>query len=265
MSLKWRQVCDKEPVEILFNLFFSEDPAHVHIATINIDDQPYPEKIFTVSSRSWNESSALNKEQASAYSSFYDYLELGVKHILTGLDHIAFLVGLLLLKLKRKNLIIVITGFTIGHSITLALGALNYITPASLFVEALIGYSIVIVAIECVACQNWCTGKVGTTGLSYAGWTQWAAAAEMPPHLSCMISTSAAGRWQQEIPYSYGVFQLYFGWCVYLVRRRITEMHGLQEYDWEAILQTLPISDIGEFMSPVGETCLLYTSPSPRD
>ena len=78
VSLKWRQVCNKEPVEILFNLFFSEDPTHVHIATINIDDQPYPEKIFTVSSRSWNESSALNKEQASAYSSFYDYLELGV-------------------------------------------------------------------------------------------------------------------------------------------------------------------------------------------
>ena len=151
VSLRWRQVCDKEPAEILFNLFFSEDSAHVHIATINIDKQPYPEKIFTVSSRSWNQSSSLNKEKISAYSSFYDYLELGVKHILTGLDHIAFLVGLLLLNLKRKNLIIVITGFTIGHSITLALGALNYITPASSFVESLIGYSIVVVAIECVA------------------------------------------------------------------------------------------------------------------
>jgi putative CocE/NonD family hydrolase len=108
--------------------------------------------------------------------------------------------------------------------------------------------------IEWVACQDWCTGKVGTTGLSYAGWTQWAAAAEMPPHLSCMISTSAAGRWQQEIPYSYGVFQLYFGWWVYLVRRRITEMHGLEEHDWEAILQRLPLSSIGDFMNPAGET-----------
>ena len=85
------------------------------------------------------------------YSSFYDYLEMGVSHILSGLDHIAFLLGLLLINLKRKNLIIVITGFTLGHSITLALGALNYITPASAFVESLIGYSIVIVAIECVA------------------------------------------------------------------------------------------------------------------
>ncbi|MBL11148.1 MAG: hypothetical protein CL402_11645 [Acidiferrobacteraceae bacterium] len=108
--------------------------------------------------------------------------------------------------------------------------------------------------IEWVACQDWCTGRVGTTGLSYAGWTQWAAAAEKPPHLSCMISTSAAGRWQQEIPYSYGVFQLYFGWWVYLVRRRITEMHGLEEHDWETILQTLPISAIGQFMNSVGET-----------
>ena len=151
VSLRWRQVCDKESAEILFNLFFSEDSTHVHIATINIDEQPYPEKIFTVSSKSWTQSSAFNKEKSSAYSSFYDYLELGVKHILTGLDHIAFLLGLLLLNLKARTLIIVITGFTVGHSITLALGGLNYITPASSFVEALIGYSIVIVAIECVA------------------------------------------------------------------------------------------------------------------
>ena len=151
VSLRWRQSCKIETVEIIFSLFFSQDPSHVHIATMNIDGQPYPEKIFTVSSKRWNESSSINKEEASAYSSFYDYLMLGIKHILTGLDHIAFLLGLLLLNLKRRDLIIVITGFTIGHSITLALGALNYISPASLFVEALIGYSIVIVAIECVA------------------------------------------------------------------------------------------------------------------
>ena len=71
-------------------------------------------------------------------------------------------------------------------------------------------------AIEWVAAQSWCNGKVGTTGLSYMGWTQWATAAERPPHLTCMISTSAAGRWQQEIPYTDGCFQLYVGWWVFL-------------------------------------------------
>ena len=45
----------------------------------------------------------------------------------------------------------IVTGFTIGHSITLALGSLNLIQPSSQLVEALIGYSIIIIAIECVA------------------------------------------------------------------------------------------------------------------
>jgi putative CocE/NonD family hydrolase len=108
--------------------------------------------------------------------------------------------------------------------------------------------------IEWVAAQEWCTGKVGTTGLSYMGWTQWAAAAERPPHLSCMISTSAAGRWQQEIPYLSGVFQLYFGWWVYIVRRRITEFHGVEVNDWDEILGMLPLEAIGEFIEPVGQT-----------
>ena len=148
VSLKWMQICEKEPVEIDYNLFFEEDPTHVHIATISINEQPYPEKIFTVASKNWNESSALNKEESSVYSSFYDYLEMGVSHILSGLDHIAFLLGLLLINLKRKNLIIVITGFTLGHSITLALAALGFVKLQLSVVEPLIFLSIVWVAVE---------------------------------------------------------------------------------------------------------------------
>ena len=108
--------------------------------------------------------------------------------------------------------------------------------------------------IEWVAAQPWCTGKVGTTGLSYMGWTQWATAAERPPHLTCMISTSAAGRWQQEIPYTDGCFQLYFGWWVYAVRRRITEWHAIGETDWDEVLRRLPLEAIGEFINPTGQT-----------
>jgi hypothetical protein len=108
--------------------------------------------------------------------------------------------------------------------------------------------------VEWIASQPWCTGSVGTTGLSYMGWTQWATAAERPPHLACMISTSAAGRWQQEIPYTDGCFQLYFGWWVYMVRRRITEFHGVQETDWDDVLRRLPLEAIGEFINPAGAT-----------
>lgn len=106
--------------------------------------------------------------------------------------------------------------------------------------------------VEWVAAQPWCTGKVGMTGLSYMGWVQWAAASQHPPHLAAMISTSAAGRWQQEIPYTDGCFQLYFGWWAYLVRRRITELHGLEVNDWTEILSWLPLEKIGEFINPSG-------------
>jgi uncharacterized protein len=108
--------------------------------------------------------------------------------------------------------------------------------------------------IEWVAAQPWSTGNVGTTGLSYMGWTQWAAAAERPAHLKAMVSTSAAGRWQQEIPYTNGCFQLYFGWWVYLVRRRITEFHGIGEIDWDEVLRRLPLNAIRDFIDPAGST-----------
>jgi uncharacterized protein len=102
--------------------------------------------------------------------------------------------------------------------------------------------------IEWVAQQPWCDGKVGTTGLSYMGWVQWAGASARPPHLKAMISTSAAGRWQQEIPYTNGVFQLYFAWWAYMTRRRIEESYGLGQIDWDVALRILPFKDIGEII-----------------
>jgi hypothetical protein len=106
--------------------------------------------------------------------------------------------------------------------------------------------------IEWAAAQPWCNGKVGTTGLSYMGWVQWAAASERPPHLRAMVSTSAAGRWQQEIPYTNGVFQLYFAWWAYSTRRRILDFYGLEHNDWEQILRTLPFEDIGKIINAAG-------------
>jgi putative CocE/NonD family hydrolase len=102
--------------------------------------------------------------------------------------------------------------------------------------------------IEWVAQQPWCNGKVGTTGLSYMGWVQWAGASAHPPHLKAMISTSAAGRWQQEIPYTNGIFQLYFAWWAYITRRRIDESYGLGQIDWDEALRILPFKDIGDII-----------------
>jgi len=78
------------------------------------------------------------------------YLKLGIEHILTGIDHLLFVFGLLLLVRKPKPLLGTITAFTAAHSITLAATALGWIQVRSSVVEALVALSIVILAVELV-------------------------------------------------------------------------------------------------------------------
>ena len=150
ITLFWVMDCESKEIEINFDLFFKNDSSHTHIATFIIDSEAKPEKVFTSSDRNWKETDK-KTEEVSLFQSFQDYFDLGFNHILSGFDHLAFLLALLILNLPIKRLIIIVTGFTIGHSITLALGALDIIEPASQLVEALIGYSIVIIAVETVA------------------------------------------------------------------------------------------------------------------
>lgn len=83
-----------------------------------------------------------------AARSFTNFLPLGVKHILTGYDHLLFLFGLLLLARGFLSSLGIITSFTIAHSITLAVATLDLVQIPSRIVEPLIAASIVFVGIE---------------------------------------------------------------------------------------------------------------------
>jgi hydrogenase/urease accessory protein HupE len=76
------------------------------------------------------------------------FLTLGVVHIFIGYDHIAFLVGLLLAGGSTLSIVKIVTTFTIAHSVTLSLAALDVVTLSPAFVEAGIALSIVYVAAE---------------------------------------------------------------------------------------------------------------------
>jgi hydrogenase/urease accessory protein HupE len=80
--------------------------------------------------------------------SFANFLSLGVKHILTGYDHLLFLFGLLLVARGFLSSLGIITSFTIAHSITLAVATLHLVQIPSRIVEPLIAASIVFVGIE---------------------------------------------------------------------------------------------------------------------
>jgi hydrogenase/urease accessory protein HupE len=76
------------------------------------------------------------------------FIPAGVHHILIGPDHLLFLVGLLLLGGSTRQLLVVVTSFTIAHSITLSLAALNIVTPPARLIEPAIALSIVYVGAD---------------------------------------------------------------------------------------------------------------------
>jgi hydrogenase/urease accessory protein HupE len=80
--------------------------------------------------------------------SFRGYLRLGVEHILTGYDHLLFLLGVLLVCRRFKTVAAIVTCFTLAHSVTLALAALEVVSMPSRLVETLIAASIVYVGVE---------------------------------------------------------------------------------------------------------------------
>jgi hydrogenase/urease accessory protein HupE len=88
------------------------------------------------------------------------YLGLGVEHILLGIDHLLFVLALMLLVGDGRRLIMTITAFTVAHSLTLAAATLGFVHVPQAPVEAIIALSIVFVAGEIVHARQ---GRPGIT------------------------------------------------------------------------------------------------------
>ena len=96
----------------------------------------------------------------SKWSVMVDYFRLGVEHILGGLDHLLFVLALLLIVGSTRRLIATITAFTIAHSITLAAATLGWVHVPQKPIEAVIALSIVFVAGEILHIRQ---GRSGVT------------------------------------------------------------------------------------------------------
>jgi len=83
-------------------------------------------------------------EKVSRGEIFVKYLSLGVFHILTGYDHLLFVLALLFLAASFRELLASVTAFTLAHSVTLGLGIFGLVNVPVPFVEAMIAASIVI-------------------------------------------------------------------------------------------------------------------------
>lgn len=87
------------------------------------------------------------KEDTGVWSVTRDYIVLGVEHILSGYDHLLFVLGLLLLVGNFRSIVLLISAFTVGHSISLSLVALNATPLPSSVADFFIAFSILYLAV----------------------------------------------------------------------------------------------------------------------
>jgi hypothetical protein len=144
---------------VTIQAMFAYSGSHVHFAKFKIEGRPVFEYLYTRGNPSYViELQAGGDTEATpstgAWKVFTSYIFLGFEHILAGIDHIAFLLTLLLMAGRLRDVLWIVTGFTIGHSITLSLAVLQLASPNIMMVEAMIGFTIALVAAENVAAQT---------------------------------------------------------------------------------------------------------------
>jgi hypothetical protein len=161
LRVEWRFVCPIAPtIEIVNNAFFAAASSHLHYARVRRGDGRAHEVLFTNTERRRRIEVDARTTSELQGASFGAYLWLGVEHIVIGMDHLAFLLALLLLCRRVREVAYLVTGFTLGHSLTLSLAALGVVNPNVPVIEALIGFTIALVAAENIGVTTGANGKL---------------------------------------------------------------------------------------------------------
>jgi hypothetical protein len=159
---------DEFPATVVMGAFFDVSPSHVHYARVARAGGQAQEVLATVRSHSF----AVGSAAANAPTDFGAFFRLGLEHVLSGIDHLAFLLALALLAGSFGRAFWAATGFTLGHSLTLGFVALGWLEPSVPAVEALIGFTVAFAAGEAYASRP---GRA-----PHAGWVTLACVAAVP-------------------------------------------------------------------------------------
>ncbi|WP_185806962.1 HupE/UreJ family protein [Bacillus sp. HMF5848] len=140
-----------ETITIVDNFYkdSKDNTTYTHFLSIKQGDSTN-EFLFKGDNRELNVelATAAGEEVQVSGNPWWQFFVLGMEHIITGYDHLLFLFALLLARQTFKQLVMVVTSFTVAHSITLTLGYLNIFVLPGRFVESVIALSICYVAIE---------------------------------------------------------------------------------------------------------------------
>ena len=114
-----------------------------HLVTVVDDKNPGQTMLYP-----GNPPLDLSEPLLTTWQLMQKFIAAGVEHIITGYDHICFLIAVILWARRAWPVVKIVTAFTISHSITLSLAALNIVTLPTSLIESAIALSIIYVAVE---------------------------------------------------------------------------------------------------------------------
>src|ERR1700691_1107132 len=142
-----------EHLQISSGAFFDLVPSHTNFAQIqNAATGEFTEQLITNEHQTVDVTGGSGSRLKNAR--FFEFIRMGTMHIFTGVDHMSFLLGLVLISRRLRDLVFVVTGFTIGHSLTLALAVTGVLRPHAEYIDALVALTIALIGAENIVVQT---------------------------------------------------------------------------------------------------------------
>jgi hypothetical protein len=135
-----------EDIKVQSSAWFELVESHTNFAQIQTDAGNFVEELITKDKQTLSVSEHVGSPLETA--GFFDFMGMGIMHIFTGVDHMSFMLGLVLISKRVRDLLFVVTGFTLGHSLTLGLAVTGILRPQPEFIDALVALTIAMIGAE---------------------------------------------------------------------------------------------------------------------
>jgi HupE / UreJ protein len=137
---------EADNIKVTSSAFFELVESHTDFAQIQTDQGAFVEELITKDQQTLDIGASSGSPLQNA--GILEFMKMGIMHIFTGVDHMSFMLGLVLISRRVRDLLFVVTGFTIGHSLTLGLAVTGILRPEAQYIDALVALTIAMIGAE---------------------------------------------------------------------------------------------------------------------
>jgi hypothetical protein len=137
---------DDDDIKVNSSAWFDLVETHTNFAQVQTESGAFVEELITKDHPTLSVSEHAGSPLETA--GFLDFMKMGIMHIFTGVDHMSFMLGLVLISRRVRDLLFVVTGFTLGHSLTLGLAVTGILRPEATYIDALVALTIAMIGAE---------------------------------------------------------------------------------------------------------------------